>query len=162
MSADYEVGYKKPPKAFQFKPKHARAEAQPVPRPRKSRELDVARLFDEPLRVKSDGKTVSMHPHEAQLMSLGKRALKGEARAIKLFLKHCEAAGLIAPAIAHRSVVEVPHGINPSIARALLVSVGPPPWDAVAYAELEAEYRRDAARIELLYQRFIEGRSHER
>jgi hypothetical protein len=29
-------------------------------------------------------------------MSLGKRARKGKARDIKLFLKHCESAGLIA------------------------------------------------------------------
>jgi hypothetical protein len=159
MSEDYEVGYKKPPKAHQFKPKHARVEDQP--RQGKRRDLDLARLLDAPLRVKSAGKTISVHPHEAQLMSLGKRALKGEARAIKLFLKHCESAGLIAAPAENCSVFEVPASVNPAVARVLLKSVGWPPWDAVAFAELEAEYRRDAARIQELYRSFMEGRTHE-
>ena len=159
MSCDDEVGYKKPPKAYQFKPKQGRPEN--LRRPRKKRDLDLARLFDEPLRVKSAGKTMSVHPHEAQMMSLGKKALKGEARAIKLFLKHCESAGLITAAAEHRSVVEIPDSVNPAVARVLLETVGLPPWDAVAYAELEAEYRRDAAHIEELYRRFMKERGHE-
>ena len=159
MSEDYEVGYKKPPKAHQFKSKQARLEDQP--RQPKRRHLDIARLFDQPLRVKSAGKTISVHPHEAQLMSLGKRALKGEARAIRLFLKHCESAGLIAAPAEHCFVFEVPPSVNPAVARVLLKSVGLPPWDAVAFAELEAEYRRDSVRIQELYRCFMEGRTHE-
>jgi hypothetical protein len=58
-----------------------------------------------------------VHPHEAQLMSLGKRALKGEARAIKLFLKHCEAAGLLNAVTEQVSVVHLPKHANPAVAR---------------------------------------------
>lgn len=159
MKDDYEVGYKKPPKAYQFKPKQARSQEQC--RRRKSIDLDLASLLDEPLRVTRGGKTISVHPHEAQLMSLGKRALKGEARAIKLFLKHCESAGLIHAVAEQTSVFELPKDVNPAVARVLIETQGLPPWDAVAYAALEAEYRRDAAHIEELYQRYIREHGYE-
>ena len=80
MKDDDEVGYNNPPKTNQLKPKQAQSPNQH--RLHKSAYLDLARLFDEPLRVRRGGKTISVQPHEAQLISLGKRALKGEARAI--------------------------------------------------------------------------------
>ena len=75
---EYKVGYKKPPKEHQFKPKH-----QPAARPdggkRKENSPDVAGWLDKPLAVKRGGKTIRMHPHEAMMTSLGKRALKWRA-----------------------------------------------------------------------------------
>ena len=53
--------------------------------------------LDKPLKVKRGGKSVRMHPHEATMISLGKRALKGEPRAAKEFLKECAIAGLLSP-----------------------------------------------------------------
>jgi hypothetical protein len=160
---DYEVGYKKPPREHQFKPKQSRKEYAPEKPSRKEVELDVAGILDRPLRFKRAGKSVSLHPHEALLTSLGKRALKGEARAAKLFLKHCEAAGLLEPApVEQTSVVfNIPKGANPGIVRVLLETEGLPPWDSAVYAALEAEYRRDADHIEEVYRRFLEENGYE-
>src|SRR5258705_1744389 len=157
MKNDYKVGYKKPPKDHQFKSKHLRDEPQGVRRQRKENGLDLAGIFEKPLRVKRGGKTISMHPYEAELTSLGKRALKGQPRATKLFLKHCEAAGLLDPSPAEQThgVFVIPKGVNGAIAKVLIETYGLPPWDADAYAALEAEYQRDQANIEKLYQEFM-------
>lgn len=160
---DYEVGYKKPPKEHQFKPKQSRKENSQAKTSRKQVGLDLAGILDKPLRFNRAGKAVSMHPHEALLTSLGKRALKGEARAAKLFLKHCGAAGLLEPAPVEQTsgVFEIPKGANPGIVKVLLETHGLPPWDPDVYAALEAEYRRDADHIEELYRRFLEEHGYE-
>jgi hypothetical protein len=159
---EYEVGYKKPPTEHQFKPKQAREEHAQAKRSKKQVELDVAGILDRPLRLKRAGKAASVHPHEATLTSLARRTLKGEARAAKLFLKHCEAAGLLEPPpVDQTSVFVIPKGCNPGIVRVLLETQGLPPWDPDVYAALEAEYRRDAEHIEELYRRFLEENGYE-
>jgi len=159
MNDDYEVGYKKPPKQHQFKPKHLREVPQGAPRQREEKALDLAKLLDKPLVVKRGGKTISVHPHEAELTFLGKRALKGEPRATKLFLKHCEAAGLLdaQPDEQTHGVFVVPRGANSAIVKVLLETYGLPPWDPDAYAALELEYENDQANIEELNKKFMEG-----
>jgi hypothetical protein len=163
MKDDYKVGYKKPPKDHQFKPRHLRDEPQRARRQRKQNALDLAGLFDKPLRVKRGGKTIALHPFEAELTSLGKRALKGEPRATKLFLKQCEAAGLLDPASAEQThgVFVILRGMNSAIVKVLLETHGLPPWDPDAYAALEAEYERDQARIEELYKQFMKDLQNE-
>ena len=153
----YAVGYKKPPKEYQFKPKHLRDVTQGTFRQRKVKALDLSGIFERPLRVNRGGKTVSIHPHEAQLTSLAKRALKGEPRATKLFLKHCEAAGLLDPVTAEQThgVFVIPKGANHAIVKVLLETHGLPPWDPGDYAALEAEYQRDQEHIEKLYNQFM-------
>ena len=159
---EYEVGYKKPPKEHQFKSKQSGKEHAQAKRSKKEVELDVAGILDRPLRLKRAGKAVSLHPHEALLTSLANRALKGEARAAKLFLKHCEAAGLLEPPpVEQTSVFVIPRGCNPGIVKVLLETQGLPPWDPDVYAALEAEYRRDAEHIEELYRRFLKENSYE-
>ena len=160
---EYEVGYKKPPKEHQFKPKQSRKERTQEKPSNKQVELDLAGILDKPLRLKRAGKAVSMHPHEALLTSLAKRTLKGESRAAKKFLRHCEIAGLLEPAPAEQTsgVFEVPKGCNPGIVKVLLETEGLPPWDPNVYAALEAEYRRDAEHIEELYRRFLKENGYE-
>jgi hypothetical protein len=162
-AGSYAVGYKKPPTEHQFKSKQLRDSPQKVKRARKEKGLDLARLFDQPLRVKRAGKTIAVHPHEAQLTSLGKRALKGEPRATKLFLKQCEAAGLLDPAAPEQThgVFVIPRGVNSRIVKVLIETYGLPPWDPDDYAALEAEYERDQARIEELYNQFLEDLENE-
>ena len=128
MNDDYKVGYKRPPKAHQFKPKHLRDEPQRARRQRKENALDLAGIFEKPLRVKRGGKTIAVHPYEAELTSLGKRALKGEPRATKLFLKQCEAAGLLDPPPAEQThgVFVIPRGANSRIVKVLLETYGFP------------------------------------
>jgi hypothetical protein len=156
-AGNYTVGYKKPPTEHQFKSKQLCDSPQKVKRPRKENGLNLAGLFDKPLRVKRAGKTISVHPHEAQLTSLAKRALKGEPRATKLFLKHCEAAGLLDPVTPEQThgVFLIPPGANSAIVKVLLETYGLPPWDPDDYAALEAEYERDQSRIEELYRQFM-------
>lgn len=157
-AGDYVVGYKKPPAEHQFKPRHLREGPREVTRKRKENAPDIAGIFDKRVRVKRGGKSTNMHPHEAQLTALGIRAIKGEPRATRLFLKQCEAAGLLDPAPAEQThgVFVIPRGANSAIVKVLLQTYGLPPWDADAYAALEAEYERDQARIEELYKQFME------
>ena len=161
-AGSYAVGYKKPPTEHQFKSKQLGD--SPIKRARKESVQAIARLFDKPLQVKRGGKTVAVHPYEAELTSLGKRALKGEPRATKLFLKRCENAGLLDPAPAEQThgVFVIPKGANWAITRVLLETYGLPPWDPNAYAALEAEYERDQALIEELYKQFMEDLKNER
>ncbi len=109
--SEFKVGYKKPPKEHQFKPKNQTA-ARRNGGKRKEDDPDVAALLDKPLKVKRGGKSVRMHPHEAAMISLGKRALKGERRAAKEFLKQCEIAGLLTP-----QQLEQTHGVFDGTAR---------------------------------------------
>jgi Family of unknown function (DUF5681) len=158
-TGNYTVGYKKPPTEHQFKPGHLRDGSQKA----SEKAPDIAALFDKPLKVKRGGKTVAMHPFEAELTSLGKRALKGEPRAMKLFVKHCEDAGLLEPPPAEQThgVFVIPRGVNRGILHVLLETYGLPPWDRKIYAALEAEFERDQARIEELYIQFLKEHENE-
>jgi hypothetical protein len=158
-AGNYNVGYKKPPVEHQFKPTHLRDQPAAAKRALRENVVDLAGIFEKPLRVKRAGKTVAMHPYEVELTSLGKRALKGEPRATKLFLKQCEAAGLLDPAPVEQThgVFVIPRGANRAIVKVLLQTYGLPPWDPDIYASVEAEYERDQARIEELYRQFMEG-----
>ena len=84
---EYNVGYKKPPKEHQFKPKNQTA-GRRNRGSEKENGPDVAGWLDKPLKVKRDGKSIRMHPHEAAMISLGKRALNGERRARRSFSRH--------------------------------------------------------------------------
>jgi hypothetical protein len=98
-AGNYAVGYKKPPAEHQFKPLYLREAAQKTRNRRNEKAPDVAALIARPRKVRRGGKVISMHPFEAELTSLGKRALNGEPRATKLFLEYCDIAGLLeAPA----------------------------------------------------------------
>ena len=159
---EYKVGYKKPPKEHQFKPKH-----QPAARPdggkRKENSPDVAGWLDKPLAVKRGGKTIRMHPHEAMMTSLGKRALNGEPRATKEFLKWCATAGLLTPQQLEQThgVFAAPRGVDPRAAKVMIETYGLPPWERDEYAAVEAELKHDQAGIEELYQKFPEDLDHE-
>jgi hypothetical protein len=162
MKEDYKVGYKKAPKEHQFKPGQSRREPKKRGQPEETA-LDLSRLFAKPYHVKRAGKTIAVHPYEAELTSLGKRALNGEPRATKQFLKRCESAGLLDPPPAQQSqnVIWIPKGVNRAILHALLETCGLPPWDRDIYAALEAEHERDQAHIEELYKQFMENLENE-
>jgi hypothetical protein len=162
-AGNYNVGYKKPPVEHQFKPSYLRDGAQKTKSRSKEKTPDVAGMIEKSVQVKRGGKTISMHPFEAEVTSLGNRALKGEPRATKLFLKHCEAAGLLDPPSSGQThgVFVIPKGANPRIVRVLLETYGLPPWDPDVYAALEAEYERDQARIEELYIQFMKDLENE-
>jgi hypothetical protein len=81
----YKVGYGKPPEEHQFKVKDRdRDPADTSPRPRKRRkgtadepeQVDLARLFAEPVIVAKGGRAEKMDAHEAMLRKLVERAVK--------------------------------------------------------------------------------------
>jgi hypothetical protein len=162
-AANYKVGYRKPPAEHQFKPSYLSDGAQKPKSRRKENSLDVAGLMEKSVQVKRGGKTITMHPFEAEVTSLGNRALKGEARATKLFLKHCDDAGLLEPPPAEQThgVFLVTRDMNSRIVRVLLQNYGLPPWDKDVYATLEAEHESDQANIEELHTRFMKDLKNE-
>jgi hypothetical protein len=158
---EYKVGYKRPPKEHQFKPKYQTA-ARPNGGKRKEDSLDVASWIDKPLEVKRGGKSVRMHQHEAAMISLGKRALKGEHGAAKEFIKQCDIAGMLTPQQLEQTarVFAVPRGVDPSVAKVMLETYGLPPWERDEYAAILPELERDEAHIEELYRKFLEDLSN--
>jgi hypothetical protein len=162
-AGNYTVGYKKPPAAHQFKPSYLRDGPHKLKSQRKENAPDIAGILDKPLRVKRGGKMIAMHPYEAELTSLGKRALNGESRATKLFLKECETAGLLEPPAGKQThgVFVIPKGVNTGILKVLLETQGLPPWDPDIYAALEAEFEREQAHIHELYNQFMKDLPNE-
>jgi hypothetical protein len=160
--SEFKVGYKKPPKEHQFKPKNQSA-ARRNRGQRNEVTPDIAALLEKPVQVRRRGKSVSMHPHEATMNSLGKRALKGERRAAKEFLKQCDRAALLAPQHVQQNggVFTVPPGVESSVIRAMLETYGLPPWNPEEYAAIAAEYERDVAHVEEVYQQFLMDLGHE-
>jgi hypothetical protein len=158
---EYKVGYKKPPKEHQFKTNHQTA-ARPTGGKQKEDSLDVASWIDKPLKVKRGAKSVRMHPHEAAMNSLGKRALNGKHRAAKEFLKQCEIAGMLSPQQLEKmhGVFDAPRGVDLRVAKVMFETYGFPPWEVNEQAAIEAEIKHDEARIEKLYQKFLEDLDH--
>lgn len=152
----YKVGYKKPPLETRFG-----AERQPARNRRRAAAHvapDLAALLDEPLQVKSRGKKVKMHLHEATLHGLFKRVLKGEIGAIKQFLQYCRGAGLLQPAAlaAAGVVVEAPRGVPLELAGLLIREVGLPPWDAEVYQNYRAKYDEECVMLAALKEEALE------
>ncbi len=151
-STSYKVGYKKPPLETRFG-----AERQPTRNRRRVAAHvapDLAALLDEPLQVKSRGKKVKMHLHEATLHGLFKRVLKGEIGAIKQFLQYCRGAGLLEPSALASSglVIEAPQDVPLELAGLLIREVGPPPWNEEVYQDYRAVYDEECAKIATLKQ----------
>jgi Family of unknown function (DUF5681) len=82
---DGKVGYKRPPKATQFKPgKTGNARG----RPKGSRKLDadLVEMLSQVMTVREGGKTRRISRQEAILRRLLSQALQGDEKAIKLIL----------------------------------------------------------------------------
>jgi uncharacterized protein DUF5681 len=82
-SQGYAVGYKKPPKASQFKPGQS---GNPKGRPRSNRNLagSLAAILNETVTLREGGRTRKISKGEAMLRTLTHKALKGDARAFSL------------------------------------------------------------------------------
>ena len=96
-NGDYEVGYGKPPKHTQWKPKQS-GNPKGAPKKQKREQVDVAATLSEPITIKKDGKSREMQPFEASMRSLVRRGLNdGHLGAILKFLENCEKYGVIEP-----------------------------------------------------------------
>jgi len=92
---DYEIGYRKPPKAHQFR-KNQTGNAKGRPR-KKECATDVLSVIEEPLIVKVGDKTSEMHPFEISTRKLAQNATNGNLRAIIRFIKLCEEYAVFTP-----------------------------------------------------------------
>lgn len=78
---DYEIGYRKPPKATQFKKGQS---GNPKGRPKGSNNLstDVKAILKSSVAINEDGKRKKVSTQQAMLLRLKERALKGDAKSI--------------------------------------------------------------------------------
>lgn len=84
-SADYEVGYGKPPKQSQFQPGQS---GNPRGRPKDARGLGtiIRKAMDEKVLVRTNGKERKVRRVEAMIYRLQEQALKGDIRALDKLL----------------------------------------------------------------------------
>lgn len=80
--SDYEVGYRKPPKAGQFK-KGESGNPRGRPKVRPTLERMVEELLAQTMVIAIDGKQQRVTRDKALLMSAFAKALKGDSRSIK-------------------------------------------------------------------------------
>jgi len=112
-TGDYTVGYARPPKEHQIK-KGERQNPKGRPKSKKSSEIDISALLDEPVKVMAGGKERDMSPFEASLRQQAKRALAGHLPSIIKFVKICEEYGVIALPLVEEvgGVLVAPKGVN--------------------------------------------------
>jgi Family of unknown function (DUF5681) len=129
ITGDYEVGFAKPPKAYQFK-RGQSGNAKGRPKKTKSGQTDVAGILGEPLTVTTAGTTQKMSPFEIGVRQLVKRALnKHDLKAILEFLRLCETYGIMPPeppAETGGGVLTVPWDWDNW--RPMFEKLDPPPW----------------------------------
>lgn len=85
MSGDYEVGYRKPPKAHRFKPGQS---GNPKGRPKKSALIAerIMKAFNEQVTVRTADGEVRISKFDAIVQQILAKAAKGDARAQRLVM----------------------------------------------------------------------------
>jgi hypothetical protein len=122
--ADYEVGYRKPPKQYQFG--QPGVKGNPAGRARGSRQQNTMdRIFKQKVRMKVDGVLKRVPIAEAVFMQLSQRALSGDPSAVREFMRLVamyEAGGK------RKSPAEAPSELPPPIPT-VFYGIEPPPRD---------------------------------
>lgn len=138
----YKVGYGRPPAWTRFrkgmsgnpsgKPKGTRN--RPRPESDKLREL-IRREAYRPVKIQVDGKEITVPLAQAALRSLGTSALKGETRALAIFLKMLHAGAAETDALLEELRDEAPEPEGPPVEFRIVdvVDGRPVPSDEVYY-----------------------------
>jgi len=83
-TGNYEVGYKRPPRAYRFK--KGSPSPNPKGRPRGSRRLNLADMLLELVPIKVQGRLRKVPYLEAYLQVMKERAIKGDNKAGQMLL----------------------------------------------------------------------------
>jgi hypothetical protein len=98
----YDVGYKKPPREWQFKPGN-RCNPHGRGKRKVATEAEILeRVLNFPVKFRHRGKTKRAPRIEVMIRSLGSAALKGDVGAAEMLLRiraHCQRHGDINPTI---------------------------------------------------------------
>lgn len=84
-SKDYEVGYGRPPKEYQFKPGTS-GNYRGRPKKKSDFRSDLAEIIEKEVPVNINGQYVTMSTRKAALQVLIAKALKGENTALKILI----------------------------------------------------------------------------
>lgn len=111
---DYEVGYGKPPKQYQFK-KGQSGNPRGAPRKRQVEKADVGAILSKPVPVKTKRGKKLVHPFELMLRNLIRRVLnENHLTSLLAVLEHFEAHGAFADPekVTGGGVIQAPPGVD--------------------------------------------------
>jgi hypothetical protein len=162
MKDKYEVGYGKPPKASRFgiRPQPDRSSKSDGT---KASTIGIAATLNGSMKITHNGTVVRVPPHEAMMQGLANSGLRGNIRAMKVFLLECKKAGMLEapPAPQTAGVLMAPVGISVQLTARLVSIAGPPPWHEELVEECKSEYERERENIQKLLEE-EKVRRHER
>ena len=111
--ADYKVGKNRPPISSRW-PKGQSGNSRGRPKARKADQLDVAGILNSPVKAQIGGKEVKVSTFEASFRQTAKKAIEGDLRSIKRFLRRCDQFGLIQASELEQAggVIFAPKGVD--------------------------------------------------
>jgi hypothetical protein len=94
---DYEVGYGRPPKQYQFQ-KGQSGNARGRPRKKRDKKSILEEIINETITIREDGEARKVSKYDALFRSHMAEAIKGDTRSAKLILEEAERVGVGDPA----------------------------------------------------------------
>jgi Family of unknown function (DUF5681) len=96
VQGDYQIGYGKPPKQYQFKPGQS-GNPRGRPRGRLSKKAVWDRIMSEPMSIREDGKTRTVTKYEGLCLAQLTKGIKGDTRSALFAINEAERAGFGEP-----------------------------------------------------------------
>lgn len=93
---DYEIGYGRPPKQYQFKPGQS-GNPRGRPRGQLSKKAVWERIMSEPMYIREEGRTRKVTKYEGLCLAQLTKGIKGDARSARFAMSEAERAGFGQP-----------------------------------------------------------------